>query len=250
MIVRRKICPLWFLCPALVLLAGAVDSARAQGASAAVAVEIVRREKGAALLEQLVEMRAERGEPLPRSWKFLFNDPSARGGVREVVVQDGQILSERTPVRGFGGTGDLPTVPWRRVNLQTDQLFRVVNQAAVRQGIGFHWLDYTLRRDHDSGQAVWSVRLTDYLGIHVGDMKLGAESLAVMQGLRTPPRDLTEQATVPPRPPPRPRGGVIGRLENYGRNVGETLRRGAVNVAGSVEEWLFGERTIGTEEDP
>jgi hypothetical protein len=223
---------------------------RAQGTTAAAAVELIRKEKGADQLERLVEMKGEMAEPLPRSWKFVFNDPGARGGIREVVVQDGQILSERTPIRGFGGTGDLPTVAVGRVNLDTNQLFRVVNQAAVRQGVGFHWLDYTLRFDTQNGLAVWIVRLTDYLGANVGDIKLAADTLGTVRDLQTQSRDFVEQATVAPRPTPRPRGGMVGRVENFGRNVGEIIRRGSYNVAGSIEEWLFGERTIGVEEEP
>jgi hypothetical protein len=243
---RYPFSPALLLC-ALCFLAGEVLGST--GATAAQAVEVIRREKGATQLERLVEMRGEMGEPLPKGWKFVFNDPAARGGVREIVVQDGQILSERTPIRGFGGTGDLPTVSLSRVNLDTNQLFRTVNQAAARQGIGFHWLDYTLRQDTQKGQAVWAVRLTDYLGAKVGDLTLAADNLGVVHNLQREPRDFVDQATVAPRPTPRPRGGVVGRAENLGRNVGETIKRGTLNVAGSVEEWLFGERTIGTEEE-
>jgi hypothetical protein len=38
-----------------------------------------------------VELRGERGDPVPAEWIVLLADPSARGGVRELTVANGQI---------------------------------------------------------------------------------------------------------------------------------------------------------------
>ena len=53
---------------------------------------------------------AHNGDPQPETWRILLDDPKAGGGVREVEVSNGKIISERTPlrsaVRGFVGCDD------------------------------------------------------------------------------------------------------------------------------------------------
>ncbi len=213
------------------------------------ALRAVKTDRGNDFLKGLVEVRGTRGEPQPSSWTLLFNAPDARGGVREIVVQNGQILSERTPVRGFSGIGDLPTLPYDRLNIDSDGVFRLVNAEAAKQGAGFHWVDYTLRGSTDGKGAIWSVELIDYLGAPVGNMQISAENLRVVRGLQIEPDAVVNQATVPPRPSSSPRGGAIGRVEEFGKSTSNKVRRGTLNVIGSVEEWLTGERTIGTEEE-
>lgn len=234
------------------LLAPILFSASALWAGPAFpALEVVRSQRGPEFLAKLVEMRGERGEPQPLAWKLFFNDPEARGGVRELVVQGANITSERTPLRGMGGVGDLPVLTMANIKLDSTGAFAAANREALRMKVGFHWIDYTLRADANNGQPIWVVDLTDYLGIRVGSLVVAADSGRVVRPLVLEPGTPTEQATVntPFRQPSRPRGGAIGRVENFGRNVGETLHRGTLNVFGVAEEWLTGERTIGLEED-
>ena len=35
---------------------------------------------------RIVELKGERADPMPAEWQILLADPSARGGVREVLV--------------------------------------------------------------------------------------------------------------------------------------------------------------------
>ncbi len=202
------------------------------------------------LIPKLVEIEGARGATQPDSWTFLFQDSEARGGVRELVLQNGAILSERTPLRGYGGVGDLPVIPVDRLNLDSNGAFQLANQEAVRLGVGFHWVNYTLRADaNGKAGALWNLELIDHLGIPVGGMTVSAETLKIVDPLRL--SSGAGQAVVQPSSSENttPRGGAIGAVEDFGVRTGRTIRRGTLNVVGSVEEWLTGDRTIGLEED-
>lgn len=206
------------------------------------------QEKRPELMPTLVEIEGARGATQPDSWTFLFQDPTARGGVRELIVQNGAILSERTPLGGYSGVGDLPLMAADRLNLDSNGAFQLANQEATRLGAGFHWVNYTLRADSTGRGAVWNLELIDYLGVPVGHVLVSAESSKVIEPLKLAPG--VEQAVVPPRSDSGegPRGGAIGAVEDFGVRTGRTIRRGTLNVIGSVEEWLTGDRTIGLEE--
>lgn len=208
---------------------------------------MVKHERGARLTDALVEMRGLRGGPQPSSWTLLFNDPTARGGVREIVVQDGAIASERTPLRGFSGVGDLPAISSARWKINSPAVFQTANSAAVRGKLGFHWLDYTLRADADTGTPLWILDLINYMGVRVGSMTVSGETGTVLRPLTT--TDSGASAATVPTAPERERGGLIGGVERLGKNVGTTVWRGTLNVVGVAEEWITGERTIGLEED-
>src|SRR5947207_11730151 len=50
-------------------------------------------------VQHVISVSGTKGNPQPETWKILLDDPHARGGVREVEVSNGQIISERTPLR-------------------------------------------------------------------------------------------------------------------------------------------------------
>src|SRR5688572_28915087 len=61
------------------------------------ALRVVEKEKGADALNRVVELRGRFGSPEPAVWKVTLRDPAARGGIREIEVQRGRIIGERTP---------------------------------------------------------------------------------------------------------------------------------------------------------
>jgi hypothetical protein len=229
------------------LLLGGVPSA--WGGETAYAAMRALKQQRPELMSKLVEIEGARGAIQPDSWTFLFQDPTARGGVRELILQNGAILSERTPLRGYGGVGDLPLIAVDRLNLDSGGAFQLANQEANRLGVGFHWVNYTLRADAGGRGALWNLELIDYLGVPVGHMLVSAETLKIVQPLKLAPG--VGPAVVPPRSTASdaPRGGVIGAVEDFGVRASRTVRRTTLNVIGSVEEWLTGDRTIGLEED-
>lgn len=208
------------------------------------------KEQRPELLSKMVEIEGARGATQPDSWTFLFQDPTARGGVRELILQSGAILSERTPLRGYSGVGDLPVMAVDRLKLDSNAAFLLANQEAVRLGAGFHWVNYTLRTDAVGGRgALWNLELIDYLGVPVGNLSISAETGKIVQPLRLVPGPSQAVVTTPVKDQPTVRGGAIGAVEDFGIRTSRSIRRGTLNVIGAVEEWLTGDRTIGLEEN-
>ncbi len=159
----------------------------ATGASAETAyqaLQVIKAAKGDAVLDQLIEARGESGAPQPQAWTIVMIDSSARGGVREFVIADGAIRSERTPVRGYSGQAGLPPINFSRLNLDSDGAFSVAEKEALDEKVGFNTVDYTLRTDISSGSPQWVVRLFDYMGAPVGTLEVSAENGKLVKGLQ------------------------------------------------------------------
>ena len=244
-----KFTKLFSFLTAVVFSAGFVLPASA-AETAFTALRVIQSQRSAALVASLAEIRGERGGHQPDVWIFLFNDPGARGGVREITVQKGAITSERTPLRGFSGVGDLPRLRGDNLKIDSNTAFRLVNAAAAKQGLGFHWLDYTLRPDSETAAPLWVLDLIDYLGVRVGTMMLSAESGKTIRALSVTRSDEIQNATVstPVAPQQEQMGGFLGEVRDVSKKVNNTMRKGTLNVIGGVEEWLTGERTIGLED--
>lgn len=213
--------------------------------SAAQAARVIAAQKGQAYLTQLVEVRGERGEPDPAAWVFLFNDPSARSGVREFVVQNGQIIAERMPVHVFRGEGQLPSLP-ASLSLDNHRIFRIAHQEAALHGVGFNWIDYILRTDALTGEPVWFVSLIDYQEASAGTLEIRADTLELRQRLLLPQ---------PPHSGQHPTGADElplteweRRLQDMFYRAGKSTERGLRRIAGALEELLTGDRTIDVEE--
>ncbi len=198
-------------------------------------------------------------------------DPSARGGVREFVVANGGIASERTPVRGYTvGTGAFPVLNFARLNVDSDEAFKVANKQSVEKKLGFHSVDYTLRTNDSGGSPMWVMHLFDYMGAPVGVLRVSAEDGKLIAGLQVDP-DARQKpvATDAPRPTPAAgpaptlplvaatpsptpvfKGGLFGFVERTSKDVGRTVKKTSLNVAGTVQEALTGEDTISPAQTP
>ena len=62
------------------------------------ALRVVGKSRGEESLKHVVELRGRLGVPQPSVWKIVLDDPHARGGIRELEVQNGKIVGERTPL--------------------------------------------------------------------------------------------------------------------------------------------------------
>lgn len=139
---------------AALLAAWPAAAALAQPTAFRALYEAGKQAPGAAL----VRIEGREGVPQPSRWTFLYADPSARGGVREVVVRHGAVESVRTPLRGFAGVADLPPVHLDRLMVDSDRAFTLANQAAIRARIGFNSVDYRLEATAD-GEPFWLLAL-------------------------------------------------------------------------------------------
>ena len=124
-------------------------AARADGGTAYLALKAAQ--KGADSSARLIEVTGERGEPQPQEWKVVLTDPTARGGIREIVASGDVVVSQRTPVKGYTGVGSDPSIALARLNVDSDRAFEIANKQAVARKIGFSWVDYTLRANAEGG---------------------------------------------------------------------------------------------------
>ncbi len=196
----------------------------------------------------LLEMTGDRGEPGPSDWKVIFRDPSARGGIREVIASGHEIVSQRTPLRGYGDVGTQQPIALNRLNLDSGGAFDVANKQAVARQVPFNWVDYSLRANNVTGAPMWVLRLYNNLGAQVGVLQVSAEDGSVIMPLEVvsqPRNGSTTQESVATKKI----GGLIGTVGNAAERVGTTVKDGTLRAVGTVQEVLTGERTIGPKDD-
>ena len=168
--------------------------ARAGGVSGNQALQAVASAKGGALLGSLLEMRGADGSPQPAQWTLGFKDETARGGVREFVVNETGIAGERTPLQ----PGDIASAaPVAAASIRTDstEVFAAANAEAAKAMIGFYSLNYRLR--DKAGTPVWLAELFDVDGNEVGDVEVSAVDGAIVSPLRAAVRSSSAPATGP-----------------------------------------------------
>src|SRR5213079_107889 len=103
-----------------------------------------------ASINRVISVTGVDGAPQPETWKVLIEDPRARGGVREIEVTNGEVVSERTPVRSVAGSTEGATITTTR----------------------FATASYTLRTD-ERGDPGWIVTLQNR-SRPVGTIHIGA----------------------------------------------------------------------------
>jgi hypothetical protein len=166
-----------FAAPLAILLSVSSALAAEQAATAYTALRVVGRQSGQDSLKRVIELRGRNGAQQPAVWKIVLSEPGARGGVREVEVQRGKIISERTPV-ARGPLGE--SMDFSRLNLDSDGVFTIVDQEAQKIPQAFDRLDYTLRSGSGGGAPVWTVELFDGPHGKVGTMQIAADSGVVL----------------------------------------------------------------------
>lgn len=195
------------------------------------ALRVVGSERGQPVLSRVLEVRGKEGIPQPQVWKILLDDPAARGGVRELEVSGGRIISERTPVRDYSGVSDEVVMDFQRLNLDSEGAFTVANQEAVRARVGFDRIDYLLSAD-ETRRPVWTVRLVDASGSNVGSIFIAADSGEI---LRT--AGLAETTSGGERDSGSRRSSGIHAFP-------EKVERHFRRAGGKLEEFFTGKRTI------
>lgn len=113
------------------------------------------------------------GNPQPATWKVLLDDPKARGGVRQVEVGDGRIVSERTPLRAAVEESLGPVIDTAKLNLDSSGAYTVAQQTAASSHVNATTADYALRVD-DRGNPVWEITLRRENGEPAGRISIGA----------------------------------------------------------------------------
>jgi hypothetical protein len=141
------------------------------------ALRLVGKKNGAQTLDSIVELRGRGGAPAPEVWKIVIDDPKARGGIREVEVQHGRIIGERTPTgRPLG-----QPMNFNQLNLDSEGVFTIANQEAQKAAVPFERVDYLLKSGTNGGAPVWQLKLLDGRGAEVGMLQIAADSGAILR---------------------------------------------------------------------
>jgi hypothetical protein len=141
------------------------------------ALRVLGKRDGQDVLNHIVEVRGKGGAPQPSVWKIVINDPRARGGVREVEVENGKIVGERTPTAAHG-VGS--AMNFNQLNLDSEGAFTVANQEAQKGHMPFDRIDYILRSGTGGGAPVWELDLSDGKTGRTGNVEIAADSGAVL----------------------------------------------------------------------
>jgi hypothetical protein len=223
-------------------------AAQADGGTAYLALKAAQKSVDSSA--RLIEVTGERGEPQPQEWKVVLSDPTARGGIREIVASGDVVVSQRTPVKGYTGVGSDPSIALARLNVDSDRAFEIANKQAVARKIGFSWVDYTLRASAEGGAPLWILRLQNNMGSKVGVVQISAENGSVVVPLEVSEPAFTEPAEqVSESSTGRSVGGFIGRVGGTVGNVGNAVKDTTLRTVGTVQEFLTGERTIGPKDE-
>lgn len=140
------------------------------------ALRVVGKRDGQEVLNHVLELRARNGAPNPDVWKVVIEEPRARGGVRELEVQRGKIIGERTPTSNGPGR----PMNFNQLNLDSEGAFTIANQEAEKSRVPFDRVDYTLKSGTNGGAPVWDLELLDSRNGRLGSITIAADSGTVL----------------------------------------------------------------------
>ena len=189
------------------------------------ALRVVGHSQGKDALNRVLELRGRGGSPQPAVWKITLDEPRARGGVREIEVQRGKIIGERTPAAAR--TAGSP-MNFSQLNLDSDGAFTVANQEAQKAAAPFDHVDYLLRSGTGGGAPVWQLELSDSKLGRTGSIDVAADTGTILrQELGRPvarraddDHEYLDDRRNPPPPPPR---ADVRSDEGYSQS-GESFR--------------------------
>jgi hypothetical protein len=160
-----------------VLLLFSTTALAQENATAYDALRVVGTKLNRDYVNHVISVTGVDGNPQPETWKILLEDPHARGGVREIEVANGNIASERTPVRTVVGSAEGATINTTRLNLDSSGAYALASHTADKSNTRFETVSYTLRTD-ERGDPTWIVTLrnrsrpvgTIYIGANRGNV--------------------------------------------------------------------------------
>ena len=121
-------------------------------------------------VNHVISVTGAKGDPQPETWRIFVED-RAQGGVREVIVKNGRVVSDRPSAAA--GSAEGATIKTARLNLDSSGAFQVASHIADKSGTRFDSASYTLRTDQH-GDPVWIVTLHATGGQPVGTIHIGA----------------------------------------------------------------------------
>ena len=124
-------------------------------------------------VNHIISITGVDGNPQPATWKVLLEDQRAQSGVRELEVENGRIVSERTPVRQLIGSTAAAAINTSRLNLDSSGAYQVASHTAETSHVVFSLVNYTLRTD-ERGNPTWIITLQSNARRPLGTIYVGA----------------------------------------------------------------------------
>ena len=128
--------------------------------SAYEALRVVGTQLSRDMVSRVISVTGVDGDPQPRGWKILVADRHAAGGVREIIVEDNRVVSQRVPNRSVVGSTEGNTINTARLNLDSTGAYAVASHTAETSHVTFSFVSYTLRTD-ERGNPTWIITLED-----------------------------------------------------------------------------------------
>jgi hypothetical protein len=141
--------------------------------SAYEALRVMGTQLNRQLVNRVVSVAGSEGDPQPRSWKILIEDKNAANGVREIVVEDNRVVSQRAPNKSVVGSTQGATINTSKLNLDSTGAYTVAAHTAETSHVTFSLTSYALRTD-DRGNPIWIVTLADRSNRPVGTIHIRA----------------------------------------------------------------------------
>jgi hypothetical protein len=169
---------MWKSLVASLLLAAPVFAQ--ENPSAYEALRVIGTQLNRQAVNRVVSVNGLDGDPQPRSWKILVEDKNAPNGVREYVIEENRIVSQRAPNRNVVGSTKDATINTSKLNLDSTGAYSVAAHTAETSHVTFSLTSYTLRTD-DRGNPVWIVTLADRSNRPVGAIHIRASDGRVVR---------------------------------------------------------------------
>jgi len=162
---------MWKFLFASLLLAGPLFAQ--ENPSAYEALRVIGTQLNRQLVNRVVSLNGVEGDPQPRTWKVLVEDKNAANGIREIVVEDNRVVSQRATNRSVVGSTQGAAINTSKLNLDSTGAYSVAAHTAETSHVTFSLTSYTLRTD-DRGNPVWIVTLADRSNRPVGTIHIRA----------------------------------------------------------------------------
>jgi hypothetical protein len=155
-----------------------------ENSSAYEALRVMGTQLNRQLVNRVVSVAGSEGDPQPRAWKILVEDKNAANGVREIVVEDNRVVSQRAPNKSVVGSTQGATINTSKLNLDSTGAYTVAAHTAETSHVTFSLTSYTLRTD-DRGNPIWIVTLADRSNRPVGTIHIRASDgrIARVEGM-------------------------------------------------------------------
>ena len=141
--------------------------------SAYEALRVIGTQVNRQLVNRVVAVNGADGDPQPRTWKVVVEDKNAANGIREYVVEENRIVSQRAPNRSVVGSTQGATIDTAKLNLDSTGAYSVAAHTAETSHVTFSLTNYALRTD-ERGNPIWIVSLADSRNRPVGTIHIRA----------------------------------------------------------------------------